>query len=295
MNQKEARENLDNVIESLERNIFQLERSKQVKIQTKLALDKRREDIRAKINAQERKKSKYLNLIEISFPIKLDQFCKFQGGIHDLKEMKLSLDISKAILISRNKLEALESVESNYKKKIKEFEDEEKVIQRNKVHQEKEKKNSIKEEKEAKDMFIKEQNLKFGTGIDFDNLLKAARDTTIDKLDFEYKQLKREADMIIDQRKEEEAILKKDYQNEVKVNTELLKKIKVLLNNYKKYEKKLEEKNNEINKKKEKNYNLYDVGQKKEKLKEILKLLQQQMEALKKEIEIFRKKGRHLS
>ncbi len=39
---------------------------------------------------------------------------------------------------------------------------------------------------------------------------------------------------------------------------------------------------------------MYNIKDKKEKLKEILKLLQQQMEALKKEIEIFRRKGGHI-
>ncbi len=39
---------------------------------------------------------------------------------------------------------------------------------------------------------------------------------------------------------------------------------------------------------------MYDIQEKKEKLKEILKLLEQQMEALKKEIEIFRRKGGHI-
>jgi hypothetical protein len=39
---------------------------------------------------------------------------------------------------------------------------------------------------------------------------------------------------------------------------------------------------------------MYNIKDKKDKLKEILKLLQQQMEALKKEIEIFRRKGGHI-
>jgi archaellum component FlaC len=39
---------------------------------------------------------------------------------------------------------------------------------------------------------------------------------------------------------------------------------------------------------------MYNIKEKKEKLKEIIKLLQSQMEALKKEIEIFRKKGGHI-
>ena len=39
---------------------------------------------------------------------------------------------------------------------------------------------------------------------------------------------------------------------------------------------------------------MYNIKEKKDKLGEILKLLQQQMDALKKEIEIFRKKGGHI-
>jgi hypothetical protein len=39
---------------------------------------------------------------------------------------------------------------------------------------------------------------------------------------------------------------------------------------------------------------MYNIKDKKEKLKEILKLLHHQMEALKKEIEIYRRKGGHI-
>ena len=42
------------------------------------------------------------------------------------------------------------------------------------------------------------------------------------------------------------------------------------------------------------NIQLDDVKEKKIKLKEILKLLKQQMDALKKEIDIFRRKGGHI-
>ena len=39
---------------------------------------------------------------------------------------------------------------------------------------------------------------------------------------------------------------------------------------------------------------MYDLKEKKIKLKEILKLLKQQMDALKREIDIFRRKGGHI-
>jgi len=41
-------------------------------------------------------------------------------------------------------------------------------------------------------------------------------------------------------------------------------------------------------------YSMYNIKEKKLKLKEILNLLEQQMKALKKEIDIFRKKGGHI-
>ena len=39
---------------------------------------------------------------------------------------------------------------------------------------------------------------------------------------------------------------------------------------------------------------MFNIHEKKQKLKEILKLLEQQMDALKKEIDIFRRKGGHI-
>jgi hypothetical protein len=39
---------------------------------------------------------------------------------------------------------------------------------------------------------------------------------------------------------------------------------------------------------------MFNIQEKKEKLKEILKLLEQQMDALKKEIDIFKRKGGHI-
>lgn len=291
---RENRETLDSQIENFEKSIETNKKTKQNRIHTKLALDKKREEVRFKINSQERKKSKYLNLIEISFPIKIDQFCKFIGGEHSLDQIRLSLDISKAVLISRNKLKKLDDLEDKISLEIDQYKIKENKISLNKVILDKAKKQAIVEEKDCRDGFVKEQNLKFGTEINFENLLKAARDTTADKLDYEYKQLKKDADILLDSKKELEDALKKEYQNEVNINTALLHKIKKLLNDNKQYDKNLEEKNNEINKKKEKKYELFNVQEKKEKLKEILKLLQQQMEALKKENEIFRKKGGHI-
>lgn len=291
---RENRETIDNHIENFEKSIESNKKTKQNRIQTKLALDKKREDVRIKINSQERKKSKYLNLIEISFPIKIDQFCKFIGGEHNLSEVRLSLDISQAILISRNKLRKLDDLLDTTNIEIDTYNTKVQKINTNKEHLEKAKKHAIVEEKECRENFIKEQNLKFGTEINFENLLKAARDTTADKLDFEYKQMKKDADTLLDSKKELEEALKKEYQLEVNINTKLLEEIKKQLIANKHYDRSLEEKNNEINKKKEKKYELFNVQEKKEKLKEILKLLQQQMEALKKENEIFRRKGGHI-
>jgi len=39
---------------------------------------------------------------------------------------------------------------------------------------------------------------------------------------------------------------------------------------------------------------MFNIQEKKDKLKEILKLLEQQMDALKKEIDIFKRKGGHI-
>ena len=290
---RENRETIELAIAGFKQQCDHYKKNIAARILNKYTYDQSKREIRAKINAQEKKKSRYLNLIEISFPIKIDQFCKFKGGNHDVKDLKLSEDISESILISRNKLKKLEETEEEITAEIEVYKLKEYKISANKILLEKAKKQATAEEKACRDNFIKEQNLKFGTEINFENLIKASKDTTTDK-DKEYKQLKKEADNLIDSKRELEESLKRDYQEQVKKNTELLDAIKKLLTKNKESDRSLEEKNNEINKKKEKKYELFNVEEKKEKLKEILKLLKQQMEALKKENEIFRKKGGHI-
>lgn len=300
---REERENVENAIESFEKSINEHKKTKENRIKTKYNLDRKKEELRNKINKQERKKNKFLNLIEISFPIKIDQFCKFSKKPSDgnkdpkqneLNNLKLSLDINDAVLISRNKLCDIDNYMAKLKNEKEVYSKNEKVIAASRLELEKRKKIAVVEEKACSDNFIKEQNLKFGTEINFDNLLKASRDTRVEELDNEYKILKKEADDQVESKKRVEEQLKMEYQQEININTRCLNDIKKLLSDNKQYDKSLEEKNNEINKKKEKKYELFNVEEKKEKLKEILKLLKQQMEALKKENEIFRKKGGHI-
>ena len=95
--------------------------------------------------------------------------------------------------------------------------------------------------------FKNEQILKFGIVIKFENLLKASKDTIVDKLEFEYKNMKRDVDLYIDRKKYDLENRKKELQELIRLNTDFLTNIKELLEKNKKCDITLEEKNNEIN------------------------------------------------
>ena len=181
--------------------------------------------------------------------MKLDKFCKFQprGGQNDNEVLKLSLDISKAILISDYKLRFLEDLfktiyrdNAKYEEEINEFKNTFSLIERNI-------KNVTKKKNELDTNFKNEQILKFGIVIKFENLLKASKDNLVDKLEQDYKNLKRDVDVYIDKKKYDLEISKKENQELMNENTDLLKNIKDLLEKNKKFDITLEEKNNEIN------------------------------------------------
>ena len=106
--------------------------------------------------------------------------------------------------------------------------------------------------------------------------------------------MKIESDRKIDAFKQKIAEAKTVLRKETNNNTAQLNEIKRKLEEKQYNDKKLEEKNSEITKKNNKKFVMYDLKEKKIKLKEILKLLKQQMDALKKEIDIFRRKGGHI-
>ena len=82
-----------------------------------------------------------------------------------------------------------------------------------------------------------------------------------------------ESDRKVDLYKQKIAEAKRTLQEETNNNTEELKKIMEKLQDKQKNDKKLEEKNSEITKKNSKKFVMYDLKEKKIKLKEILKLL----------------------
>ncbi len=179
--------------------------------------------------------------------MKLDKFCKFQprGNQNKIEILKLSLDISKAIVISDYKRKFLKDLCSTISK------ENERYLQKGKDNNSKTLEDKIKKEttikNELETNFKNEQILKFGMVIKFENILKASKDNLIDKLEQEYKNLKRDDDAYIDKKKNDLKTRKEDNQELVKENTELLKNIKDLLEKNKTFDITLEEKNNEIN------------------------------------------------
>ncbi len=247
INLKDLRENYDADIEKLKKSINLSKKTREHLITTKHALDRRKADIRNKINANDRKKWRYLNLIDITIPLKLDKFYKLQTKSPDSNVLKVCLDISKAILISDYKLRFLDDLLSKitldnekYKHEINDFTEKFSKIEKE-IKEVSQKKNDLETN------FKNEQILKFGIVIKFENLLKASKDNLVDKLEQEYKNLKRDVDVYIDKKKYDLESNKKENQHLMNENTELLKNIKDLLEKNKKFDIILEEKNNEIN------------------------------------------------
>jgi WD40 repeat protein len=213
----------------------------------KFELDKKLNDLRDKINMDERKKIRYLNLVEIAVPLKLDKFSKLEAqGEIKKPYLKLSSDISKGIIFTKEKLFNLHKLYKDIisenkmlAKGISTFDEKFKLME-----------NSIKTiEKQKVDIlnkFNNEQILKFGFIINFDALLDATKSTLADKLENEYRVLKKEADRQVDEYNTKIDQAKAELALETKKNTEKLEIIKGLLKTNQAKDKELEGKNSEL-------------------------------------------------
>ena len=287
-NLKNSCDFLDVEIQRYINKIEDFKRKMNTDIKTKEALDDKRFKLIDKIRANEKQKEKYINQIDLCLPVSLDQFHQIDVN------GRTKLELGQAIFIDQTKSNKLDKaldqiIETNHQ-----YEKEEKSFTNDFDTKIRDKRNLEKKYKDIETVFKNEQILKFGLEIDFNFLLQANKKTTVDRYESEYKKLKIESDRKVDLCKQKIADAKKTLQEETNNNTEELKKIMEKLQDKQKNDKKLEEKNSEITKKNSKKFVMYDLKEKKIKLKEILKLLKQQMDALKREIEIFRRKGGHI-
>jgi hypothetical protein len=287
-NLKNSCDFLDVEIQRYMNKIEDFKRKMDTDIRTKRNLDEKRLKIIENIRKKEKEKAKYINQIELCLPISLDQF-------HQIEQSgRTPLVLTQGIFIDNAKSNKLEKYLDQIRITNKRYDEEEKEFSKDFDVKIKEKKGLEKKYKDIETVFKNEQILKFGLEIDFNFLLQANKKTTVDRYESEYKKLKIESDRKVDLYKQKIADAKKTLQEETNNNTEELKKIMEKLQDKQKNDKKLEEKNSEITKKNSKKFVMYDLKEKKIKLKEILKLLKQQMDALKREIEIFRRKGGHI-
>lgn len=188
-----------------------------------------------------------MNLIDITIPLKLDKFSKFEAYTERPKILKLSLDISKGVLISDFKSLFLENLLVKIKDDNQFYESEIDEFKNKFISIDRDIKDVSKKKNDFETTFKNEQILKFGIVIKFENLLKASKDTIVDKLESEYKNMKRDVDLYIDRKKYDLENRKKELQDLIKTNTEFLTRIKDFLEKNKKFDITLEEKNNEIN------------------------------------------------
>jgi chromosome segregation ATPase len=178
---RERREEIDNQIDTMTKKITSLKGVKKTLIDSKFNDDRRLNDIRDKINLNERKKSKYLNLIDFVVAIKLDQFLKFERGSNYKTNyiQFLSQEITKSILITKTKIEELKKAIQNIIDQNRDHESEINKFNEDIAKLKNNKKELDNDEKKLKTTFEEEQILKFGTIINFDYLLKAAKDITV--------------------------------------------------------------------------------------------------------------------
>jgi len=277
-NLKNSCDFLDVEIQRYINKIEDFKRKMNTDIKTKEALDDKRFKLIDKIKANEKQKEKYINQIDLCLPISLDQFQQIEPS------GRTRLELGQAIFIDSAKSNKLDKsldqiIETNHR-----YEKEERLFTSDFDIKIRDKRGLEKKYKDIETVFKNEQILKFGLEIDFNFLLQANKKTTVDRYESEYKKLKIESDRKVDLYKQKIADAKKTLQEETNNNTEELKKIMEKLQDKQKNDKKLEEKNSEITKKNSKKFVMYDLKEKKIKLKEILKLLKQQMDALKREI-----------
>ena len=288
-NLRDGREYFDVEIQRYTNKIEDNKRKMETDIKAKEALDEKRAKLIEKIRLNEKQKEQYLNQIELSMPIALDQFKKISPV-----DGRTLPELGKAIFITKTKVEKLINDLYEIEQANKQYDEEEKQFTADFDSKIKEKRHLEKDYREKETEFKNEQILKFGLEIDFNFLLQASKKTTVDRYENEYKKLKIESDRKIDAFKQKIAEAKTVLRKETNNNTAQLNEIKRKLEEKQYNDKRLEEKNSEITKKNNKKFVMYDLKEKKIKLKEILKLLKQQMDALKKEIDIFRRKGGHI-
>ena len=178
---RERREEIDNQIDTMTKKISSLKGVKKALIDSKFNDDRKLNDIRDKINQTERKKSKYLNLIDFVVAIKLDQFCKFERGQNYKTNFiqMLSQEISKSILITKKKIEDLKKSTINIIEQDRDHDNEINKFNEDIAKLTNTKRELDNEEKTLNATFEEEQILKFGTIIKFEYLLKAAKDVTV--------------------------------------------------------------------------------------------------------------------
>ena len=181
INIRDAKETILGIIDKFKKNLA-TSKSQKEKLQRakEINLNKKIEEIRKKIMLNELKKHRYLNLIDVTCPLKLDQFAKFEGSADKSNEIKmLSQNVSQGILVTTDKLEeqlqTINNIKNDNNKLVAEKQEFSDVF--NRKHYAKE--TLLKQVKIKEAEFVSEQILKFGTTIKFEYLLKAAKDTTV--------------------------------------------------------------------------------------------------------------------
>lgn len=175
---RDQRETVDSEIDKFEKDIARYNNNKQSLAEEKRAKDMRKKDYRNLINANERKKMKYLNGIEISLPIRLSQFQKFEMNSSDVPSF-ISLEISKAVLFTESKMNRLQNLKVKILERIVQNEDKIKEFRMTSDKDEIENKLSLEYLRKIKEQYDNDQNLKFGTKIKFANLLKTAKNNNV--------------------------------------------------------------------------------------------------------------------
>jgi hypothetical protein len=121
----------------------------------------------------ELKKHRYLNLIDITVPLKLE------GTMKESEIKMLSSNVSQGILVTKEKLDELERTFKSIEIDNKTLSGDKRFFKSIKESQDIKIEDLKRQVKIKETQFVNEQILKFGTTIKFEYLLKAAKDTTV--------------------------------------------------------------------------------------------------------------------
>lgn len=270
------------------------------KTQIMLDLKKKTEDIEKKervinqaiartdqeIQEFQREKMKQLNQIIVALMLAQDQLQTIEGN-------SLPDTLDHSVLFTHAELEKLKNRIFELKDEKEDCKNRKKKLMKDQRDEEKNIKLLTKEKEEAQKKFEAIQALKFGQKIKLDNLKYAESSEHLAKLKTDFSKVERDAINRIEESKSKLANTREMLNKVTERNTTLIKKRTAILSKILEFNNKLDLGNQDMFKEEDESEKDFDK-QERERLKNLLELQRREIETLKTEINLFRRKGGHI-